>query len=129
MLNKKVFENEVNKIVIEFKDKGFEMTQGRSEQWYDYIKDMSDDEFNKRIDCVLRNCSYKPSMADVFKFYERIKCIPNAELYRYLRSIRSQIVDIYPESIEADKKIGNQLSVMELALLAVENKIKSYRRN
>ncbi|MHC6178633.1 hypothetical protein ACYUJ6_02065 [Clostridium sp. JNZ X4-2] len=85
MLDKKVFENEVNKIVIEFKDKGFEMTKGRSEQWYDYMKDMSDDEFTERIDCVLRNCSYKPSMADVFKSYDRIKCIPNAEAFQKIK--------------------------------------------
>lgn len=48
-------------------------------------------------------------------------------IWRDLRSIRSQIMDIYPESIEADEKIGSQLSVIELALMAVENKIEGYR--
>lgn len=84
MLDKKVFENEVNKIAIEFKDKGFEMTKERSGQWYDYMKDMSDDEFTKRIDCVIRNYSDKPSMADVFKLYDRIERIPNLRAYRKL---------------------------------------------
>lgn len=67
MLTLKIFKDGVKKLELEFKEKGFTMNKDKAAQWYEYMKDMSDEEFNKRIDWVLKNVSYSPSMADVFK--------------------------------------------------------------
>ncbi|QCX33500.1 hypothetical protein FDN13_07125 [Caloramator sp. E03] len=67
MLDVNVFKEFVNKLDIEYKEKGFLMTTQRAKQWYEYMKDMTDEEFKQRIDWVLKNVSFSPSMADVFK--------------------------------------------------------------
>lgn len=67
MLSKETFKKELLKLIVEFRDKGFKMPKERIEQWYDYLKIMSDDEFTQKIDYVIKNCSYVPSIADVFK--------------------------------------------------------------
>ncbi|HDK7140043.1 TPA: hypothetical protein PTV74_003922 [Clostridium botulinum] len=67
MLSKDIFKNGLKKLVIEFEDKGFKMSPERAEQWFENIKNMSDIEFKQRIQYVLKNCSYIPSMADILK--------------------------------------------------------------
>lgn len=67
MLSAKVFTDGIGKLEEEFENKGFKMTKGRAAQWYDYMKDTPEEEYNKRIDYVLKNCTYAPSMADIFK--------------------------------------------------------------
>lgn len=65
MLNKDVFNYGLEKLVTEFKDKGFTMTEGRAKQWYNYVSGMSDIRFNKAIDTVLLTINRNPSMSDL----------------------------------------------------------------
>lgn len=67
MLNKEVFKSGIQKLVIEFENKGFTMTKQKAEIWYEYMKSMEEEEFNQRIDYVLRNSSFPPVMADILK--------------------------------------------------------------
>lgn len=67
MLSEVTFQTCIKKLITEFIEKGFNPSVERIKQWYEYMKDMSDEEFNKRIDWVLKNVSYSPSMADIFK--------------------------------------------------------------
>ncbi|WDU82813.1 hypothetical protein [Caloramator sp. Dgby_cultured_2] len=67
MLSELNFQKGINKLINEYQEKGFNPNAARLKQWYEYMKDMSDEEFNKRIDWVLKNVSYSPSMADIFK--------------------------------------------------------------
>lgn len=67
MLSKKAFVDGTGKLEGEFKNKGFEMTTKRAAEWYRHFENMTDDEFNKRVDYVLENCTYTPCMADIFK--------------------------------------------------------------
>ncbi len=67
MLNKDKFFNGIEKLKLEFGEKGFKMTKDKALQWFEYMKGMSEDEFDERIDYVLKNCSFPPSMADIFR--------------------------------------------------------------
>lgn len=67
MLNKGAFKAGLKKLVTEYANKGFAMSEDRISQWYSCMKDMSDEEYNKKIDFVLKNCTYAPTMADIFK--------------------------------------------------------------
>lgn len=67
MLSELNFQKGINKLINEYQEKGFNPNAARLKQWYEYMKDMSGEEFNKRIDWVLKNVSYSPSMADIFK--------------------------------------------------------------
>lgn len=67
MLSTKAFTDAIGKLEVEFENKSFNMTKERASQWYSYMKDIPEEEFNKRIDYVLKNCTYAPTMADIFK--------------------------------------------------------------
>jgi hypothetical protein len=68
MLDKKVFNAGVDKLLIEYGDKGFKMTKERAEMWYDRMKNMSDAEFKKKIERCLMTCNKVPFLADVADF-------------------------------------------------------------
>lgn len=70
MLNNKTFKDGIEKLVIEYGDRGFAMSKGRAAQWYEYVKGMADKQFNKQIDDCLTNCRHVPFMADVFEGFE-----------------------------------------------------------
>lgn len=67
MLDREVFKKGLKKLTVEYGNKGFIMEDNKVAQWYEYMKSMSDEEFNQNIDYVLKNCSYAPCMADIFK--------------------------------------------------------------
>ena len=65
MLNEKVFEQGIEKLVIEFAPKGFVMNKKRTAQWYEYLKNKSDKNFKWAVDEVLKTNRYAPTMADI----------------------------------------------------------------
>ncbi|ERI92132.1 hypothetical protein HMPREF1982_02673 [Clostridiales bacterium oral taxon 876 str. F0540] len=65
MLSKNVFIDGIERLVLEYKDKGFDMTKEKAEQWYSFMKNMSESEFNRKIDNCLMTCRRSPTMADV----------------------------------------------------------------
>ena len=65
-MNKDFFTKQIQKLVIEFSDKGFTMTKERASQWYEYFKNVSESEFTYAIDNCLKKCERCPSMADVY---------------------------------------------------------------
>jgi len=65
MLDTKIFIREVEKIVLEYSDKGFEMTKERARLWYDNFKTMDDESFTAAISKVLKKCSFSPTIADI----------------------------------------------------------------
>jgi len=67
MINKKFFIQCIERLSIEFGDKGFKMTDRRLEQWYSFFKDFDKNAFDAMIDGTLKNCNHCPSMADVMK--------------------------------------------------------------
>ena len=64
---KDFFIDQVQKLVIEFGNKGFTMTQKKATQWYFYMKNIDEEVFEKTIDMVLMNMTFAPSMSDVLK--------------------------------------------------------------
>lgn len=81
MLNKDVFNKGVEKLIIEYGDRGFTMSKEKSEQWYEYMKKMSDKEYAEQIDRCLMNCKHTPTMADVYEGFEKKKS-DNESIYR-----------------------------------------------
>lgn len=85
MLDREVFNTGVNKLLTEYNDKGFKMTRDRASQWYAFMEDMSNAEFQKKIDTCLMTCRRVPSMADVLGFKENDNFEPaNAGAYEYV---------------------------------------------
>lgn len=70
-MDKSIFNKQLERLVNEYKDKGFTMTKERSLQWYDFMKDIPEKTFEKIISECLKNINYCPTMADVFKFNEK----------------------------------------------------------
>ncbi|KRQ85855.1 hypothetical protein ABG79_02369 [Caloramator mitchellensis] len=67
MLTESTFQSGIKRLINEFSEKGFNPSIERIKQWFEYMKDMTDEEFKQRIDWVLKNVSFAPSMADIFK--------------------------------------------------------------
>ena len=67
MLSKDKFSNYIEKLITEYQVKGFVMTKERAKQWYEYFKKTTDEAFIKAIDTCIKEVSYCPSMADIFK--------------------------------------------------------------
>lgn len=67
MLSKDDFNNCINDIVVEFQDKGFVMTQERSEKWYKFLSKYSGQELSIAVDELLLTQSFCPSFADLYK--------------------------------------------------------------
>lgn len=68
MLAKDSFNNGIEKLVTEYSDRGFKMTKERSTQWYEFMKGMSNAEFEKKIQTCLMTCKRVPFMSDVMGF-------------------------------------------------------------
>ncbi len=71
MLNEAIFKDGLKKLVNEFEDKGFKISQERAAQWYNYMKNMQDEEYKEKIDHVIKNSTYSPCMADILKASSR----------------------------------------------------------
>jgi hypothetical protein len=71
MLNSETFKAGINKLVIEYGDKGFTMSKEKAEQWYARFKNISDADFSTTIKNVLDFCSFSPCMADLVKNIEK----------------------------------------------------------
>jgi hypothetical protein len=69
MIDKDLFKKEIDKLVVEFEDKGFKMTKERAEQWYENFKDYEEIKFAKAIKNVLNTSRFSPSMADISQAY------------------------------------------------------------
>lgn len=83
MLSKECFNNGVDKLLTEYSDRGFKMTKQRSLQWYNYMKDISDSEFKKKVDKCLMTCRHVPFMADVMDLKEKDEfSLSNAAAYK-----------------------------------------------
>ncbi|GAA0121727.1 hypothetical protein UT300018_10430 [Clostridium faecium] len=91
MLSKEAFKVGLKKLSTEYSDKGFKMTKERVTQWYEYVKNMSEIEFNERIEYVLKNCSYIPSMADILKSQIDNTDIKTQEAYATLEYLKGAI--------------------------------------
>jgi hypothetical protein len=74
MLSKDVFNSGIKKLTTEYGDKGFTMTKDKSIQWYEFMKNMADDEFKAQIDRCLTECNHVPYMADVVNGYKKDGC-------------------------------------------------------
>lgn len=85
MLDKEAFNIGVKKLVTEYSDKGFKMTKERASQWYGFMKDMSNSEFEKKVKNCLMTCRKNPTMADVLGLKESDSFGPaNAGAYEYV---------------------------------------------
>ncbi len=67
-LTREGFNKGMEKLVVEYEGKGFQMTKQRAEQWFGFMQHHSEYDFNKAINEVLRNISYCPAMADIFNY-------------------------------------------------------------
>lgn len=65
MLNQRIFKDGLKKLVNEYGSKGFEVTKERAAQWYEYMKHLSDNQFNAKIDNCIKMCKHVPYMSDV----------------------------------------------------------------
>jgi hypothetical protein len=65
MLTKDVFKAGIRKLITEYEDRGFSMSKEKSQQWYAYMINLSDEEFLKKVDLCLSICRKVPFMADV----------------------------------------------------------------
>ena len=63
MLLRKMFEEGLEEIEIAFKN--FEMTKRRADIWYKYCKDLTNDNWNKKIKNCIRFCRKIPTLADI----------------------------------------------------------------
>lgn len=65
-MDKKFFGEHINKLVVEYEDKGFNMSPARITQWYEEFKGKTPESFKKAISEVLRTARFAPTMADIF---------------------------------------------------------------
>jgi hypothetical protein len=85
MLNRNVFIQGLDKLVNEYADRGFTLTEKKANQWYEYMKNLSDTEFLKKIDKCLMSCNHVPYMSDVLAYKEdELNQRPNEGAYRVL---------------------------------------------
>lgn len=68
MLDKTFFLKQLDKLVIEYGDKGFTMSKDKASQWYGFMKGISDSAFEKMINQCLMNEVFSPNMATIFKY-------------------------------------------------------------
>lgn len=71
-MNKEFFGKQINRLVIEFSDKGFKMTKERASQWFDFMKDISEETFAKCINAYLETQKNVPTMADILNMKEKV---------------------------------------------------------
>lgn len=64
MLDKEMFLKGIHKLEIEYA--GFMLTFERENQWYESLKYLSNENFNRKITDTLKNCNHIPCMADLF---------------------------------------------------------------
>ena len=67
MLKKEDFKKEVERIIAEFENKGFVMTEMRGEQWFRFLVKHSVEELSAAVDQLLLTQSFNPSFADLYK--------------------------------------------------------------
>lgn len=85
VLSKDVFNSEIERLNIEYRDRGFKMTKERATQWYSFMKNMSNSDFKKKVDACLMTCRRVPTMADVLGLKESDTFEPaNAGAYEYV---------------------------------------------
>lgn len=65
MLSRDTFNAGIEKLNTEYRDRGFTMTKEKALQWYDFMKDMSNSEFKKKVKNCLMTCKRVPFMADI----------------------------------------------------------------
>jgi hypothetical protein len=66
VLTKEAFVKEVDRLEIEFADKGFTMSKEKAEQWYDLLKDLTEHQLHEAVNSILRNSKFSPVMSDVY---------------------------------------------------------------
>lgn len=85
MLSKDSFNEGIQLLITEYGDRGFKMTKERAALWYKYMKDMSNAEFQKKIQNCLMNCKRVPFIADVLDLKGNESFEPaNAGAYEYV---------------------------------------------
>jgi hypothetical protein len=83
VLNKETFNQGISALTTEYK--GFEMNRERSLQWYEFMKDMPEHEFQDKINSCLRNCNHVPYMADIMNARnDSIDSRPNSAAYEVI---------------------------------------------
>ena len=66
MISKEIFKREINKLVIEFSDKGFSMSKERAGQWYVSMENLTEYQISQAVKTVLRTSKYVPTMSEVY---------------------------------------------------------------
>lgn len=64
MLDKEVFSKGIHELEIEYA--GFILTPEREKQWYEKLGYLSNANFSRKIEDVLKVCNHIPYMADLF---------------------------------------------------------------
>lgn len=82
MLNKEVFFKGIEKLEVEYGDRGFIITKEKATQWYMYMKELPDRDYMFKIDNCLKTCKRVPYMADVLDFTTQDK-VPRANVGAY----------------------------------------------
>ena len=72
-MNKKVFNDGLQKLLIEYEDSGFTLKKERIELWWDKLKEEKDEVFERAISVVLETCTYKPLLASLVKGIQEAK--------------------------------------------------------
>lgn len=62
-MTKDFFTKQIERIVIEFGDKGFTMSKEKAAQWFEFFKGIKETNFADAITTLLNNCDKCPSMA------------------------------------------------------------------
>jgi hypothetical protein len=70
-MDKIFFKKQLDRLEVEYKDKGFTMTRERASQWFEFMKDIPEKTFERLINDCLANVSFCPNMADILKFKEK----------------------------------------------------------
>lgn len=66
MLSEQFFINEVNKLVVEFSDKGFSMSKEKAAQWYESMKELTEYQVSNAVQEILRTSKFSPTMSDIY---------------------------------------------------------------
>lgn len=82
MLNKETFNKGIEKLITEYGDRGFTMTKAKSLQWYGFMKELNNKEFERKIDYCLLNCNHVPFMADILNPQKKEEVRANVSAYK-----------------------------------------------
>ncbi len=69
-MDKDLFKKQIDKLVIEYSDKGFRMTKERAEQWHSYLNGYDYELFMKAIDHYIKSSPYMPTINEIIRLMD-----------------------------------------------------------